>query len=111
MIVKFFPSMMKRYKRPFSLRGSGMPEIQNSLCVYWSDKNLPGIHESWLGLNPSMISSMDLHQNKITELPHSFFELLPNLEDVDLSMNLLTTFPEKGLEKCRLTCFFQCFLL
>lgn len=94
---------MKRYKRPFSLRvADSVSAAQNSLCVYWHGKNLRGIHESWLGSHASMISSIDLHQNKLTELPSCFFELLPNLEDVDLSLNLLTTLPERGLNRTRL---------
>ena len=93
---------MKRYKRPYSLRGvKSDSTAQNSLCVYWHEKNLRGIHESWLRPNASMISSIDLHQNKITELPASFFELLPNLEDIDISLNLLNTLPERGLDVCR----------
>ena len=94
--------MIKRYKRSHSLRG-GTPvdALKNSLSVYWNNKNLRGIHESWIRSHASMISSIDLHENKITELPACFFEMLPNLEDVDLSLNLLTTLPGRKLDQCK----------
>ena len=93
---------MKRYKRSYSLRIERPSDAsKNHLSVSWNNKNLRGIHESWLVSHASIISSIDLHQNKITELPACFFELLPNLEDIDLSLNLLTTLPHRKLEECR----------
>jgi len=77
-----FESMMKRYHRPYSLRAERpFDAVKNSLCIYWGEKNLRGIHESWLGSHVSMISSIDLHGNKITELPACFFEIYTSFDN------------------------------
>ena len=95
--------MMKKYSRPMSLKGiqNQGSTVRNTLCANWSKKNIAAIHESWFGLHGPMIQSIDLHQNKLTELPDCFFEMLPNLEDLDISLNLLTCLPERGIDTCK----------
>lgn len=96
-------SMMKKYSRPMSLKSIQNPgsTVRNTLFANWSEKNIAAIHESWFGLHGPMIQSIDLHQNKIKELPDCFFEMLPNLEDLDISVNLLTSLPERGIDRCK----------
>ena len=105
--------MIKRFNQPPSLRGlrnEGDPS-RSSLSVFWNEKNLRGFHDSWFDTYAHMISFVHLQENKITELPPSFFELLQNLHDINLSLNQLSFLPERGLSSCRYSFFlFLCLL-
>ena len=95
--------MRQKFTRSSSLRGrESLPEIaKNYFTFTWSEKNLSAVHESWFTQNAENIHSIELVRNKISDLPEDFFASLPNLEELDLSMNHLTSLPNKCLNTCK----------
>lgn len=95
---------VKKYRRSYSI--SAMSDrhetlVENPLSIYWESIGLHKIHRHWLESNANCICLIDIHDNKITDLPMDFFELLPNLEDLDLSCNELINIPSQGLENAK----------
>ena len=74
---------------------------EEPMAAYWDDMKLHAIHPYWLTVNSSNLHLLDLHGNKLTDLPADFFSYLPVLEDLDLSCNRLQTLPSIGLEFSR----------
>lgn len=102
---------VKKYRRSYSI--SAMSDrhetlVENPLSIYWESIGLHKIHRHWLESNANCICLIDIHDNKITDLPMDFFELLPNLEDLDLSCNELINIPSQGLENAKLTRILVC---
>ena len=97
-------SFIKKYVRAHSVKSTARNPLETerkARAVFWNEKNLFAIHKAWYTPYAHQIYSMDLHHNKISELPETFFQSLPNLEDLDISENVLEVLPDKGLENCR----------
>ena len=62
----------------------------------WNELGLHKLHRCWLSTYSENIYILDLHGNSIDDIPLDFFDLIPNIEDVDLSCNLLTKFPAQN---------------
>ena len=77
-------------------------EPKDSKVLYWDNLGLHKIHFSWLESYNDQVARVDIHANKLSNLPINFFELLPNLEDLDVSCNTIDKLPEDGIEDLRL---------
>ena len=64
------------------------------------------IHFSWLESYGDQVARVDIHGNKLSNLPMNFFELLPCLDDLDVSCNMIEKLPEDGSQDLKFVSLF-----
>jgi Leucine Rich Repeat. len=73
----------------------------DNVVITWDNLGLHKLHRHWLECYGAKIAKIDIHDNKLTSLPFDFFELLPNMEDLDMSCNMVEKLPEEGVQNSR----------
>lgn len=82
-----------RNKRKTALSFKVDPSV-TMFSAAWSKKNLYAIHKAWFVNLSARLVSIDLSDNCIKELPEELFNILPALEELDVSKNQLEYLPE-----------------
>ncbi|XP_066918410.1 leucine-rich repeat serine/threonine-protein kinase 1-like isoform X2 [Clytia hemisphaerica] len=107
-------TLLERHTQPYTRTYSVKTVIKDKTppiefkSFYWDNLNLHKIHFSWLEAYGNKVARVDIHSNKLSSLPINFFELLPNLEDLDISCNTITKLPDDGVHDLRLTRIIAC---
>ena len=103
MVFSNLPRHIKPYQRTFSVSAAVLVKKDplDHVVAYWDNLGLHKIHRHWLESYGTKIAKIDIHDNKLTGLPFDFFELLPNIEDLDISCNMVEKLPDEGVEHSR----------
>ena len=80
-------------KRKTALSFESDPDI-NMYAACWASKNIYSLHKGWFVNLSARLVSIDLAHNDLEELPEELFNILPVLEELDVSHNKLIFLPE-----------------
>lgn len=73
----------------------------NEIALTWNGLQLHALQKDWFQdyqLSNREIRNVNISDNKITSLPDDFFDVLSNLEELNVSRNLLESIPTAGIE-------------
>lgn len=95
------------YARTYSVKVAtkDKAEPKQLKALYWDNLGLHKIHFYWLESYGDHVAKVDIHGNKLSNLPMNFFELLPCLEDLDISCNTIEKLPEDGIQDLKFVIF------
>jgi Leucine-rich repeat (LRR) protein len=60
----------------------------------WASMNICSLHKGWFVNLSARLVTIDLAKNNLEELPEELFNILPVLEELDVSNNKLIFLPE-----------------
>lgn len=82
-----------KVKRKTALSFESDPDI-NMFAACWANKSICSLHKGWFVNLSARLVSIDLAHNNLEELPEELFNILPVLEELDVSHNKLIFLPE-----------------